>query len=87
MKATCMPDKVLDEVSDKNFITGLISCIEGDEYTPSLNITAMAEFVEQRRRDALRITELTLRAIEALEKLNNNINIFCEKSAVNGVRD
>ena len=87
MKVTYMPDKVSDGVSDGKFITRLISCIEGDEYTPSLDTPAMAEFVEQRRRDALRIMELTLRATEALEKPNDNINTLREKSAIDGIRD
>ena len=87
MKAAYMPDKVSDEVSDGKSITQLISSIEGDERTPGLDTLPMAEFVKQRRRDALRITELTLRAIAALEKPNNNISTLREKSAVNSVGD
>ena len=87
MKVTCIPDKVSDKVSDGKFITQLISSIEENERTTSLDTLAMAEFVKQRRRDALRITELTLRAIAALEKPNNNISTLREKSAVNSVGD
>jgi hypothetical protein len=74
MKVACIPDKVLDGKSMKQ----LISSIEEDEHAPSLDLLAMAECVKQRRRDALRIKELTLRAIEALDKQNNEINTFCE---------
>lgn len=87
MKVTCMPDKVSDAVSNERFITRLISSIEGGEHAPILDTLAIAEVVKLRRRDALRITELTLRAIEALEKVNNNIKTLCEESAVNGVRE
>jgi hypothetical protein len=87
MKVTCIPDKVSDEVSDGKFTTRLISSIEENERALSLDALAMAEFVKQRRRDALRITELTLRAIEVLKNPDNNSNTFCKKSAVNGVRD
>jgi hypothetical protein len=61
--------------------------IEADERTPSLGTLAMVEFVKQRRIDALRIKELTLRAVEALEKPNNNNDTFCEKSVISSVRD
>jgi hypothetical protein len=83
MKVACIPDKV----SAGKSIKQLISSIEDDEHTASLDTLAMAEFVKQRRIDALRIKELTLRAIEELEKPSTDINTFCEKSAVNGFRD
>jgi len=70
MKVACIPDKV----SDGKSIKQLISSIEDDEHTASLDTLAMAEFVKQRRIDALRIKELTLRAIETLENPNNNMS-------------
>ncbi|MBA7616867.1 hypothetical protein ES703_24169 [subsurface metagenome] len=77
MKANCMLNKVSGEVSDDKFITQLSSYTEVDEYTSGLDTLEMAEVVKQRGKDALRIKELTLRAIETLEKLNNNINTLC----------
>jgi predicted ATP-dependent protease len=70
MKVACIPDKVSDEKSMEQ----LISSIEEDERTPGLDTLAITEFVKQRRRDALRIKELTLRAIETLENPNNNMS-------------
>jgi hypothetical protein len=86
MKVTCIPDKVSAEVSDGKFITQLLSSIEENQRALSLDTLAMAEFLKQRRRDALRITELTLRAIETLKNPDNNSKTFCKKSAINGVR-
>jgi hypothetical protein len=83
MKVTCIPDKVSDGKSIKQLIPSIVE----DERTPGLDTPAITEFVKQRRRDAVRITELALRAIEALEKPGSDINTFYEKSAVNGFRD
>jgi predicted ATP-dependent protease len=68
MKVTYVPDKVTDNISDRKLLTQLISSIEANGRTPSLDTLAMAEFVKQRRRDALRISEITLRAITGLSK-------------------
>ena len=80
-------DMLADETGDEKSGTQLIICIERDEYTTDINTLIIPEFVKQRRRDALQITELTLRAIEALEKTSINLSILCEKSEIEGVRD
>jgi hypothetical protein len=50
----------------------IISFVEGRDPMPDIGILTALEVVQQRRRDALRITELTLRATQALGELNNN---------------
>jgi hypothetical protein len=50
----------------------IISFVEGRDPMPDIGTLAALEVVQQRRRDALRITELTLRATQALGELNNN---------------
>ena len=84
MKVIFMSDKVPGEVPDGKFITQLISCIEGGEHIPDLDSLVMSEVVTERRIDALRIMELTLQAIDTLEKLNTRINLPCKSK---GARD
>ena len=74
MKVIFMSDKVSGEVSDEQLITKLITPIKGDKHNPILDSVVMSEVVTERRIDALRIMELTLKAIDTLEKLKNSIN-------------
>ena len=50
----------------------LISFIRDRDSRQGTSLLPTMEAVQQRRRDALRITELTLRATATLGKLNNN---------------
>jgi hypothetical protein len=61
-----------DDIWKTRGLRWIISFVEGRDPMPDIGILTALEVVQQRRRDALRITELTLRATEALEKLNNN---------------
>jgi hypothetical protein len=69
-----MPGKLSNEVSERPLVTTLVRCHGGTARTWSLGTMVTVEAVKQRRRDALRITELTERATEALAKLGNSRN-------------
>jgi hypothetical protein len=87
MKVTCMPNKVLDENSSEKSIMGSIFRIEKDEPNPNLDTVSIVEFVKQRRIDALRIKELTLRALEILGNQNNSGKTCLEASTINSGLD
>jgi len=63
MKVAIIQDKLSDKLADENFATHKISPVEED-----YSVSSMAELVRQRKIDALRIKELTLRITKAMAK-------------------
>ena len=75
------PDERQHGVREEEYLTRIVSQIVGDDASPGLGTLAALEVVKRRRRDALRIIDLTQRATEALGNLDDNLNALREKPA------
>ena len=72
MRGIYAPGKTTEETLSKSSAVRSIRLTSRDTPNCALDALIMAEMVKQRKRDALRITELTVRAIESFEQLSRS---------------
>jgi len=64
--------KATEETLSKSSVVRSIRLTIRDTSNCALDALVMADMVKQRKRDALRIMELTVRAIESFEQLSRS---------------